>query len=87
MWVITRSAADAEEAAQDGFVKAHAALPRFREATALPTTVASSTEQALVEPVVEGVAAPAAVKPSTVRASVVRDEAQRTTVEVQRSGE
>ncbi len=30
-WVITRSAADAEEAAQDGFVKAHAALPRFRE--------------------------------------------------------
>jgi len=30
-WVITRSAADAEEAAQDGFVKAQAALPRFRE--------------------------------------------------------
>jgi RNA polymerase sigma-70 factor (ECF subfamily) len=30
-WVITRSAADAEEAAQDGFVKAHAALARFRE--------------------------------------------------------
>ena len=30
-WVITRSAADAEEAAQDGFVKARAALPRFRE--------------------------------------------------------
>ncbi len=30
-WVITRSEADAEEAAQDGFVKAHAALPRFRE--------------------------------------------------------
>jgi RNA polymerase sigma-70 factor (ECF subfamily) len=30
-WVITCSAADAEEAAQDGFVKAHAALPRFRE--------------------------------------------------------
>ena len=30
-WVITRSSADAEEAAQDGFVKAHAALPRFRE--------------------------------------------------------
>ena len=30
-WVITRSAADAEEAAQDGFVKAHAALRRFRE--------------------------------------------------------
>ena len=30
-WVITRSAADAEEAAQDAFVKAHAALPRFRE--------------------------------------------------------
>ncbi len=30
-WVITRSAADAEEAAQDGFVKAHAALPRFRD--------------------------------------------------------
>jgi RNA polymerase sigma-70 factor (ECF subfamily) len=29
-WVITRSAADAEEAAQDAFVKAHAALPRFR---------------------------------------------------------
>jgi RNA polymerase sigma-70 factor (ECF subfamily) len=30
-WVITRSAADAEEAAQDAFVKAHRALPRFRE--------------------------------------------------------
>ena len=30
-WVITRSEADAEEATQDGFVKAHAALPRFRE--------------------------------------------------------
>jgi RNA polymerase sigma-70 factor (ECF subfamily) len=29
-WMITRSSADAEEAAQDGFVKAHAALPRFR---------------------------------------------------------
>jgi RNA polymerase sigma factor (sigma-70 family) len=30
-WVITRSAADAEEAAQDGFMKAHRALSRFRE--------------------------------------------------------
>jgi RNA polymerase sigma factor (sigma-70 family) len=30
-WVITRSEADAEEAAQDGFVKAHAALGRFRD--------------------------------------------------------
>ena len=30
-WVITRSHADAEEAAQDGFLKAHAALGRFRE--------------------------------------------------------
>jgi DNA-directed RNA polymerase specialized sigma24 family protein len=30
-WVITGSAADAEEAAQDAFVKAHAALDRFRE--------------------------------------------------------
>ena len=30
-WMITRSAADAEEAAQDAFVKAHAALDRFRE--------------------------------------------------------
>ena len=30
-WVITRSAADAEEAAQDAFMKAHAALPRFRD--------------------------------------------------------
>jgi len=30
-WVITRSTADAEEAAQDAFVKAHAALPRFRD--------------------------------------------------------
>ena len=29
-FVFTRSAADAEEAAQDGFVKAWAALPRFR---------------------------------------------------------
>jgi RNA polymerase sigma factor (sigma-70 family) len=29
-WVITGSAADAEEAAQDAFVKAHAALRRFR---------------------------------------------------------
>ena len=30
-WVITRSEADAEEAAQDGFLKAHRALGRFRE--------------------------------------------------------
>ena len=30
-WLITGSAAEAEEAAQDAFVKAHAALPRFRE--------------------------------------------------------
>jgi RNA polymerase sigma-70 factor (ECF subfamily) len=30
-WVITRSSADAEEAAQDAFVKAHAALSRFRD--------------------------------------------------------
>jgi RNA polymerase sigma factor (sigma-70 family) len=30
-WVIARSAADAEEAAQDAFVKAHAALGRFRD--------------------------------------------------------
>jgi RNA polymerase sigma-70 factor, ECF subfamily len=30
-WVITGSAADAEEAAQDAFVKAHRALDRFRE--------------------------------------------------------
>ena len=30
-WVITGNAADAEEAAQDAFVKAHAALVRFRE--------------------------------------------------------
>jgi RNA polymerase sigma-70 factor (ECF subfamily) len=30
-WVITSSAADAEEAAQDAFVKAHAALGRFRD--------------------------------------------------------
>jgi RNA polymerase sigma factor (sigma-70 family) len=29
-WVITGSAADAEEAAQDAFMKAHAALSRFR---------------------------------------------------------
>jgi DNA-directed RNA polymerase specialized sigma24 family protein len=30
-WVITRSSADAEEAAQDAFLKAHAALGRFRD--------------------------------------------------------
>jgi RNA polymerase sigma factor (sigma-70 family) len=30
-WLITGSAADAEEAAQDAFVKAHAALGRFRQ--------------------------------------------------------
>jgi RNA polymerase sigma factor (sigma-70 family) len=30
-WVITGSAADAEEAAQDAFVKAHRALARFKE--------------------------------------------------------
>jgi len=30
-WVITGSAAEAEEAAQDAFMKAHAALPRFRK--------------------------------------------------------
>jgi RNA polymerase sigma-70 factor (ECF subfamily) len=29
-WLITRSAADAEEAAQDGFLKAYRALDRFR---------------------------------------------------------
>ena len=29
-WMITGSAADAEEAAQDAFVKAHRALGRFR---------------------------------------------------------
>ena len=29
-FMITRDAADAEEAAQDGFVKAHRALGRFR---------------------------------------------------------
>jgi DNA-directed RNA polymerase specialized sigma24 family protein len=34
-WVITGSAADAEEAAQDAFVKAHRALGRFREAALL----------------------------------------------------
>lgn len=30
-WLVTRSAPDAEEAAQDGFVKAYRALDRFRE--------------------------------------------------------
>lgn len=30
-WMITRSSPDAEEAAQDGFLKAHQALGRFRE--------------------------------------------------------
>jgi RNA polymerase sigma factor (sigma-70 family) len=30
-WVLTRSDTDAEEAAQDAFIKAHAALPRFRD--------------------------------------------------------
>jgi RNA polymerase sigma factor (sigma-70 family) len=34
-WVITGSAADAEEAAQDAFVKAHAALGRFRQGAPL----------------------------------------------------
>jgi RNA polymerase sigma-70 factor (ECF subfamily) len=34
-WVITGSAADAEEATQDGFVKAHRALARFREGAPL----------------------------------------------------
>ena len=34
-YVITRSAADAEEAAQDGFVKGHRALGRFRRGAAL----------------------------------------------------
>ena len=34
-WVITGSAADAEEAAQDAFVKAHAAFGRFREGAPL----------------------------------------------------
>jgi RNA polymerase sigma-70 factor (ECF subfamily) len=34
-WVITGSAADAEEAAQDAFVKAHRALDRFREGAPL----------------------------------------------------
>jgi len=34
-WVITGSAADAEEAAQDAFVKAHRSLGRFREGSPL----------------------------------------------------
>jgi DNA-directed RNA polymerase specialized sigma24 family protein len=34
-WVITGSGADAEEAAQDAFVKAHAAFGRFREGAPL----------------------------------------------------
>ena len=34
-WVITGSAADAEEATQDAFVKAHRALGRFREGASL----------------------------------------------------
>ncbi len=34
-WVITGSAADAEEAAQDAFLKAHRALHRFREGSPL----------------------------------------------------
>jgi len=34
-WVITGEAADAEEAAQDAFVKAHAALGRFRDGSPL----------------------------------------------------
>jgi RNA polymerase sigma factor (sigma-70 family) len=34
-WVITGTAADAEEAAQDAFVKAHRALGRFREGAPL----------------------------------------------------
>ena len=34
-WTITGSAADAEEAAQDAFVKAHRALGRFREGAPL----------------------------------------------------
>ncbi|MGH2848013.1 MAG: sigma factor, partial [Thermoleophilaceae bacterium] len=34
-WMITGSAADAEEAAQDAFVKAHAALGRFRDGSPL----------------------------------------------------
>jgi RNA polymerase sigma-70 factor, ECF subfamily len=34
-WVITGSAADAEEAAQDAFVKAHRALGRFRDGAPL----------------------------------------------------
>jgi RNA polymerase sigma factor (sigma-70 family) len=34
-WVITGSAADAEEAAQDAFIKAHRALGRFRDGAPL----------------------------------------------------
>ena len=34
-WLITGSVADAEEAAQDGFLKAHGALARFREGAPL----------------------------------------------------
>jgi RNA polymerase sigma-70 factor (ECF subfamily) len=34
-YLITRNAADAEEAAQEGFVKAHRALPRFRRGAPL----------------------------------------------------
>ena len=34
-WVVTGSAADAEEATQDAFIKAHRALGRFREGASL----------------------------------------------------
>ena len=49
-WLITGSAADAEEAAQDAFVKAQKALGRFREAAPVPALAARDRRQRGAQP-------------------------------------
>jgi RNA polymerase sigma factor (sigma-70 family) len=46
-WLVTRSAAEAEDAVQEAFVKAYGALPRFREGSAFrPWLLAIVTNEA-----------------------------------------
>ena len=44
-WVVSGGADDAEDAAQEGFVKAFAALPRFRAGCAFPAVAADHRRQ------------------------------------------
>ena len=49
-YVVAGSAADAEEAAQDGFVKAYRALGRFRRGRAVPAVAARDRRQRGAQP-------------------------------------